>query len=208
MLEVCILHRALDDWEIKESKCCPTVGVSYLENHYLERQHEKYRCCLHWKTVFLAKTTMDDGNSLQIFLPLLSQLISRYTVNKKHDRGLIRLTRYLLTRWQNTVKMLFEFIFLMKIKHFLWRVWWNVSRVLPTGYLKTLFYKSQQKERKKTLSFVPIFPRKSSHWHLNKLLWCSSCFLGCFFGGNGLGQCTPGDSFGFFSVSIEICGIL
>lgn len=106
MLEVCILHRALDDWEIKESNCCPTVGASYLQNYYLERQHEKYRCCLHWKTVFLAKITTGDGNSLQICFPL--PLISAYTVNKKHDSRLMRATCYLLTRWHNLVWMLFK----------------------------------------------------------------------------------------------------
>lgn len=109
MLEVCFLHRALDDWEIKESNCFPTVGNSYLQNYHLERQHEKYRCCLHWKTVFLAKTIMGDINSPQICSPLL--LISACTVNKRHYSQLIRVACYLLTRWHNLVRMLFNLKF-------------------------------------------------------------------------------------------------
>lgn len=150
MLEVCFLHRALDDWEIKKSSCFPTEGNSYLQNYHLERQHEKYRCCLHWKTVFLAKIIMGDGNSLQICSPLL--LISACTVNKRHYSQLIRAACYLLTRWHNLVRMFFNLKFKKGKKKRQSKTYHeNMPRVLHIATWKQLSVESQQK---KTISSV------------------------------------------------------
>lgn len=150
--------------EIKKSNCCPTVGASYLQNYYLERQHEKYRCCLHWKTVFLAKTIMGDGNSLQICSPPSLLLISAYTVNKKHDSRLIRATCYLLTRWHNLVRMLFKLKLFKKQKarHFMKSlIKYAKRKSIARCYLKTAFCESQQKKNYYQCCLTcRTFPRK------------------------------------------------
>lgn len=108
---------------------------------------------------------MGDENSLQICFPLL--LISAYTVNKKHDSRLIRATCYLLTRWHNLVRMLFNLKLKKKKKKEKARL--SIKSLIKHAkrkstahcYLKTASCKSQQNKLLSMLSQLQNFSKKT-----------------------------------------------
>lgn len=80
------------------------------------------------------------------FVSPFSLLISAYTVNKKHDSRLIRVTCYLLTWWQNLFRVLFK---------------------LKKNKKATLFMKSLIKHAKRK-SFTYLLPENTFLWKPEK----------------------------------------
>lgn len=123
------------------------------------------------------------------FVSPFSLLISAYTVNKKHDSRLIRVTCYLLTWWQNLFRVLFKLkkknkkatLFMKSlIKHAKGR---SFTYLLPEN---TFLWKPEKRENIWHCPGCRAFPRKnyssSKCWHFHKLLWFSNCFLEYSFG--------------------------
>lgn len=117
------------------------------------------------------------------FVSPSSLLIFASTVNKKHDSGVIRVTCYLLTRWQKFSQDALKIRFKKKIKimegltkHAQGK---NITCLLPEN---TFLWKAAQRESVCHRRSCRTFERKTNDWlckcwHFYELLQFSSCLL-------------------------------
>lgn len=119
------------------------------------------------------------------FVSPSSLLIFAYTVNKKHDSGVIRVTCYLLTRWQkfsqDALKIRFKKKIKIKIMEGLTKhaQGENITCLLPEN---TFLWKAAQRESVRRRRSCRTFERKTNDWlckcwHFYELLQFSSCLL-------------------------------